>query len=129
MSRLVLSAAMIGALIGAVPAGAHHSFAMFDREKQVTLKGTVKEFQWTNPHVFIQVMVPGAGGKEEEWSVEGGSPNMLFRSGWEPTVFKPGDKVTLVINPLKSGERGGNFVFTQLPSGKTLGNMNARAPG
>jgi hypothetical protein len=129
MSRLALSAAVVGALACAAPATAHHSFAMFDREKQVTIKGVVKEFQWTNPHVFIQVMVPNAAGKEEEWSVEGGSPNMLFRQGWEPTAFKPGDKVTLVINPLKSGERGGNFVFTTLPSGKTLGNMNARAPG
>jgi hypothetical protein len=129
MRRLALSILAAGALLPAPPAAAHHSFAMFDREKQVTIKGVVKEFQWTNPHVFIQLMAPGAGGKEEEWSIEGGSPNMLFRQGWEPTAFKPGDKVSIVINPLKSGERGGNFVFTTLPNGKTLGNLNARAPG
>jgi hypothetical protein len=130
MSRFLLTAAAATALVAvALPAAAHHSFAMFDREKQVTISGTVKEFQWTNPHVFIQLMVPGAGGKAEEWSIEGGSPNMLFRQGWEPTAFKPGDKVSIVINPLKSGERGGNFVFTTLPNGKTLGNMNAKAPG
>ena len=124
---LLMVAALAGLL--AAPASAHHSFAMFDRDKQVTLKGTVKEFQWTNPHIFIQIMAPGAGGKLEEWSVEGGSPNMLFRQGWESTTFKPGDQVTLVINPLKDGGRGGNFVFGTLANGKTVGNMNARAPG
>jgi len=117
------------AALSAAPAPAHHSFAMFDRDKQITIKGTVKEFQWTNPHVFIQIMIPGADGKPQEWSVEGGPPNMLFRQGWEPTTFKPGDQVTLVINPLKSGERGGNFVFANLANGKTVGNLNARAPG
>ncbi|MEO6377339.1 MAG: DUF6152 family protein [Caulobacteraceae bacterium] len=117
------------AVTAAAPVQAHHSFAMFDREKQITVKGTVKEFQWTNPHIFIQIMAPGAGGKLEEWSIEGGSPNMLFRQGWEPTTFKAGDQVTMVINPLKEGGRGGNFVFATLPNGKTVGNMNARAPG
>ena len=128
LGRGMLTAAVLAGL-AAAPAIAHHSFAMFDRDKQVTIKGTVKEFQWTNPHVFIQIMVPGADGAPQEWSVEGGPPNMLFRQGWVATTFKPGDNVTLVINPLKAGGRGGNFVFGTLPDGKTVGNMNARAPG
>ena len=127
-ARGMLTAAVLAGL-AAAPASAHHSFAMFDRDKQVTLKGTVKEFQWTNPHVFIQIMIPSPDGKSLEWSVEGGPPNMLFRQGWESTTFKPGDQVTLIINPLKDGGRGGNFVFGTLANGKTVGNMNARAPG
>lgn len=111
------------------PAFAHHSFAMFDRNKQETLKGTVKEFQFTNPHIFIQIMVADGKGAAQEWSIEGGSPNMLYRQGWDNKTFKAGDQVTLVINPLNSGAHGGNFVFGTLPDGKTVGNMNARAPG
>jgi hypothetical protein len=129
MARLALSTLLAASFLAGPPAAAHHSFAMFDREKQTTLQGTVRAFQWTNPHIFIQLMVPGAEGRPEEWSIEGASPNMLFRQGWTPTAFKPGDKVTIVINPLKNGGRGGNFVFATLPSGKTLGNLNARAPG
>lgn len=121
--------AAFGVAASTAPAQAHHSFAMFDRAKQVTLKGTVKAFQWTNPHIFIQVMVPGEAGPAQEWSIEGASPNMLYRQGWDNKTFKEGDAVTLVVNPLKSGARGGNFVFGELPGGKTLGNRNARAPG
>ena len=125
-----LAAALLGTTLAATaPASAHHSFAMFDRNKTETVKGTVKEFQFTNPHVFIQLMVPNAQGVAQEWSIEGGSPNMYYRQGWDNTTFKPGDQVTLVINPLRDGGRGGNFVFGTLPDGKTVGNMNARAPG
>lgn len=108
---------------------AHHSFAMFDREKQVTLEGTVREFQWTNPHVFVQLLVKNDKGIDEEWSIEGASPNMLFRRGWTAQSFKPGDRVTVIMNPLRDGQRGGNFVFARLPDGKTLGDLNSRAPG
>ncbi|MEQ1580701.1 MAG: DUF6152 family protein [Steroidobacteraceae bacterium] len=116
-------------LLAALPIAAHHSFAIFNRDVQVTLTGTVKEFQWTNPHVFIQLVVKNAEGVDEEWSIEGASPNMLFRSGWTNQSFKPGDKVTLVVNPLRDGTHGANFVFAELPDGKTLGQLNSRAPG
>ncbi len=116
-------------LLAALPSAAHHSFAIFARDKQVTLSGTVKEFQWTNPHVFVQLVVKNAEGADEEWSIEGASPNMLFRSGWTNQSFKPGDKVTMVVNPLRDGKHGANFVFAQLPDGKTLGQLNSRAPG
>jgi hypothetical protein len=94
----------------AVPAWAHHSFAMFDNEKESTLEGTIKEFQWTNPHTWIQVLVKDASGKEVEWSIEGGSPNSLSRSGWKRTSIKPGDKATVVIHPLKNGSPGGSLM-------------------
>jgi len=103
------------------PAFAHHSFAMFDNQKDVTLEGTIKEFQWTNPHTWIQVMVKDAAGKEVEWSIEGGSPNSLSRNGWKRTSLKPGDKVVLVTHPLKDGSAGGSLVTVSV-DGKPIGN-------
>ena len=103
----------------AAPAFAHHSFAMFDSSKTMTLVGTVKEFQWTNPHTWIQLNVPTSG-KTVEWSIEGGSPNGLARRGWKSTVLKPGDKVTIVIAPMKDGSSGGSLKTITLPDGKTL---------
>jgi hypothetical protein len=89
---------------------AHHSFGMFDNTREVWLEGSIKEFQWTNPHAWIQVLVTDAAGTEVEWSLEGGSPNILSRNGWKRTVLQPGDKVRILIYPLKSGEPGGSFL-------------------
>ena len=102
-------------------ADAHHSFAMFDAAKEKTLEGTVKEFQWTNPHAWIQLMVTDPAGKVTEWSIECGSPNGLKRQGWRAAALKKGDKVTAVIHPLKSGESGGSLVIVTLADGTTLG--------
>jgi Family of unknown function (DUF6152) len=117
----VTGLAFVMAGAGFSPALAHHSFAMFDRQRAVVIKGTVKEFQWTNPHVFVQIMVVNEKGVEEEWSIESASPNMLFRQGWSPKALRPGDKISITINPLRSGGRGGYFVFAELPDGKILG--------
>ncbi len=100
---------------------AHHSFAMFDQSKMVTLKGTIREFQWTNPHAFIHIDVPNGAGGVDTWQVELNSPNNLKRQGWKSSSLKPGDAVTLVLNPLKDGTKGGLFVSAQLPDGSTLG--------
>jgi hypothetical protein len=90
---------------------AHHSFAMFDNKAEKTLTGTIKEFQWTNPHIWVQVMVKDeATGKDVEWSIEGGSPNNLGRRGWSRNTLKNGDQVVVVIHPLKNGEPGGSLV-------------------
>ena len=115
-------------LLAAGPALAHHSFAMFDRQKQVTLKGTVKEFQWTNPHSFIEIEALDEKGALATYSIEMNSPNNLTRQGWKSTALKPGDKVTVVMNPLRDGSRGGLFVSVMLPDGKVLGDPT-RAPG
>ena len=101
---------------------AHHSAAMFDNQKVKEINGTIKEFQWKNPHVWIQIYVQNAAGVKEEWSVEGGGPNSLSRQGWRPTTFKPGDSVTLKVNPMKDGSTGGQFVGAKLADGKTIGN-------
>jgi hypothetical protein len=101
---------------------AHHSFAMFDNTKDVVLNGVAKEFQWTNPHTWIQVVVKDASGKEVEWSIEGGSPNGLRRSGWSRTSIKPGDKLSLIVHPLKDGTPGGSL-STAMVNGEPIGKL------
>ena len=110
LSKTVSLLAATAAVCVAGPALAHHSFAMFDSAKTVTLDGTVKEFQWTNPHTWIQIMVKDPSGKEVEWSIEGGSPNGLGRQGWKRTSLKPGDHAVLTIHPLKEGNTGGSLI-------------------
>ncbi len=112
----------LAALLLGTPAlaPAHHSFAMFDRERTVTLVGVVREFQWTNPHSWIQVTVTDAAGKVTEWSLEGGSPGIMSRNGWKRTSLAPGDKVTIELYPLKSGEAGGSFVEVTKADGSKL---------
>ena len=128
--KAAASAASVAALsLIAGQAGAHHSGAMFDHAREVELKGVVKEFQWTNPHSWIQVVAPGPKGEMEEWSIEGGSPNTLARSGWRPTTFKSGDHVTLRVNPMKDGSKGGSFVGAVLADGRTLGRMGEAPAG
>jgi len=116
------SAIVIGSVL-ALSVGtafAHHSFAMFDNAKEQTLEGTVKDFQWTNPHIWIQVNVKGADGKVTEWSIEGGSPNGLKRSGWSKKSMNAGDKVVMKIHPLKDGTSGGSFMSATV-NGQELG--------
>jgi uncharacterized protein DUF6152 len=99
----------LAALGAAGPLLAHHSAAMFDDAKVVEVSGTVKELQWTNPHVWLQVLV-NDGGKQTEWSIEGGSPNSLSRQGWRSTTFKPGDTVSVRLHPMKDGTPAGSFL-------------------
>lgn len=121
MRRLQTAAALLG-LLGMTGAFAHHSFAMFDQSQRVTLKGTVAEFQWTNPHAFIQLAVTNAAGAREEWSIELNSPNNLKRQGWSSTSLKTGDQVTLVTYPLRdmAAHKGGLFIEVTLPDGTVL---------
>jgi hypothetical protein len=116
------SAALTGAIglaMGAIPAPAHHSTAMFHWGKEVTLKGaTVERWDWTNPHTFLYVTVPGrSGGAGERWAFEGMSPNHLGRTGWSKRTLKPGDKIDLTYYPLKDGRRGGFNVTVKLADG------------
>ena len=109
------------ALLAALPAGAHHSGAMFDDKKSITLNGTVKAFQWTNPHCFIQLLVPEKNGTPVEWSVEMGAPFEVIRTGFRPKSLKPGDKLTVVIHPTRDGSRAGLFVSAVTADGKPIG--------
>jgi uncharacterized protein DUF6152 len=112
-----------GAFSFGAPLVAHHSAAMFDPTKTTEVVGTVKELQWTNPHIWIQVNVDkaGAAAAKEEWSFEGGSPNSLSRSGWKKTSFVPGQKVTIRYNPMRDGTHAGQFVAAKFEDGTTLG--------
>ena len=116
---LSLSAACLFAVC--LPAVAHHSDSMFDDEKVVELNGTVKALQWTNPHIWLQVVVE-QNGAATEWSLEGGSPNSLSRQGWRSTTFKPGDVVVVRLNPMRDGAPGGRFIGARFDAdGHTIG--------
>jgi hypothetical protein len=94
-------------IIVANQAGAHHSFAMYDRSRTVTLSGTVKDYIWTAPHVTIQVLSETGRNGPVTWSVEGSSPSVLARGGWTPMLLRPGDKISLGIHPRKDRAAGG----------------------
>jgi uncharacterized protein DUF6152 len=124
--RLALTTVLATAAIA--PVAAHHSFAAFDRQKEITLTGVVKEVQWNNPHAWIQVLVTDPKGKPIEWGFECGSPNMMARTGWSRTTVKAGDKVTVVANPLKDGRPNAALVRITLPDGRVLGPGDAPPP-
>jgi hypothetical protein len=124
--------ALAAAFACATPALAHHSFAMFDSQKEVVINGTIKEFQWTNPHSWIQINVPDGAGGTKEWSIEGATPNGLARQGWRSTSLKPGDKVSIQIHPMKNGSAGGSLIAVTLADGTKLGDWvrpSAKHPG
>jgi hypothetical protein len=120
MKILYGAAAAAALLAAAVPAGAHHSYSMFDATQNVKLSGVVQTFGWTNPHSYIEVVAPNAKGVPEKWGVECTSPAVLARAGWRSSTLKAGDQVTITIHPLRSGELGGSFVSVQLPDGRLL---------
>ena len=124
MKKVLFGAALMLACAG--PVLAHHSPAAFDRTKEVKLVGTVKEFRWQNPHTWIEVLVPDEKGKEVLWGVELTSPTYLVRAGWKSNIIKPGDKVTVVVNPVRSGEPAGIFRSLTLAEGRVLTERPAR---
>ena len=111
----------------ALTSTAHHAATMFDREQTVELSGEIVEFQWTSPHVWIQINVENESGELVEWSVEGSVPNRLYRAGWRPTTFKPGDRVTIRAAPMRNGAPAAQFVGARLADGSTLGRFEESA--
>jgi hypothetical protein len=99
---------------------AHHSFAVFDMAAEKVVEGTVKQVDWTNPHVWVWIDVAKDGGGTERYGFEGMSPNFLARRGWTRTTLETGMKVTVHYRPLKDGKPGGMFVSAKLPTGLTL---------
>jgi len=108
-----LASALLFAIAITGPAAAHHSYAMFDAQKNLELDGVVSTFRWTNPHSVIEIMVTDEKGAAQTWGVECGSPAQLVKAGWRSTSLKPGDHVRVTIHPLRSGEYGGAFVQVQ----------------
>ena len=125
-TRIAALASLAAAATLAVPVTAHHSTAMFDFSKTVEIKGTIKEFQWTNPHTWTKVDVEGGGQAAVEYGLEGMSPNYLARNGWSKRTLKTGDKVTLQVHPLKDGRPGGFMVSVKLADGTVLYNLPHR---
>jgi hypothetical protein len=107
--RPVLAIMGASLLLGGNPAAAHHSFALFDTSKSVSLEGTVKEFEWTNPHSWIHLLVAGANNQPEEWLIELPAASSLSREGWNKNYVKPGERLSVRINPLKNGMKGGSL--------------------
>ena len=121
----------IAALALSVVSGAalaHHSFAMFDQQQTVTLQGTVKEFEWVNPHAWLRFMVADekTGGKPVLWAIELSSPSRLVTMGMRADSVKPGDAVSVTFHPMRNGSRGGQFIQAVLPGGKQVLRANAR---
>ncbi len=106
VAQLVLAAVWLGF---AAPGSAHHSFAMFDMTKETSYTGTIKAFEYTNPHTWTRLLVPNGKGGTDEWAFEGLGPGSLKRWGWTKDTLKPGDKVTIVAHPMRDGSRAGSF--------------------
>ena len=124
MIRHALSAIAILSL-AAAPAAAHHSFAMFDMTKNITLVGTVKEFRWSMPHVWIHLMIAAPKGQPMDWAGECHSPNIIARKGWKSNTLQPGDKITVQMHPMRDGSAAGSVISVTLPDGRVL--MNAES--
>jgi hypothetical protein len=118
--RTHIALAGMAALAFCGPAFAHHSFSMFDAEKTLTIEGTVKEFEFINPHAWLYIMALDSSGKAVEWSIEMGGSGALTRTGWKPDTVKPGDRVSVQIHPLKDGSRGGQYLTAKLPDGRMI---------
>ena len=107
MKARVLALVLVGAVVVTGQASAHHSFAMYERQKTFTLTGTVKEYFWASPHVTIEVLAENPKGGVSDWQIEGSSPAVLARGGWTASLFHPGDRISLGVHPRKDGAPGG----------------------
>ena len=125
MHRIPALAAIVALAIAGAPAFAHHSTAAFDMQKTVEITGTVKDFQWTNPHTWTNVTVE-AGKTAGIYGLEGMSPNYLSRNGWTKHTLKAGDKISFEVHPLKDGRKGGFMVSAKLADGTVIYNLPQR---
>lgn len=121
MKKLIALAGVMGLGISAPAVDAHHSMAMFDQSREVVISGTVREFQWSNPHAYIQVVGEDAQGREVEWSLEMGAPMYLYARGWRPRTLRPGQEVQARIYPLRNGRPGGVVLDVSDAEGKQIG--------
>ena len=126
MNNKLTQSALRGLLIAGLAAGgatvllAHHSAAIFDATQQKVLTGTVKKFDYSNPHTWVWLDVPNDQGGADTWGIEGMSPNYLNRRGWTRNTLKPGDKLTVTVRPMKDGQKAGMWVRATRPNGEVL---------
>ena len=124
--RIILAACCLTFAAGS--ALAHHSFAMFDRDHQILLKGKVTEFDWQNPHVYIHLEAMGKDGKSHEWLIECANPGILARAGWKFNMIRKDDVISLVVSPLRTGESGALLQQIKLADGRVMGNGGPAGP-
>jgi hypothetical protein len=127
MKLKILAFAAITLAVRSFSASAHHSFAMFDPERQVTLQGIVKEFQWTSPHAWI-ILAVDQKGRSQLWAIQMNGPSGLVRQGWQPKTLTSGMPVTTTIRPLRDGTNGGQFIELTLPDGTVMGRAADERP-
>jgi hypothetical protein len=131
MRRCAACLAVVVALAAAPGANAHHSFAMFDNENQIKLEGKVTHFQWTNPHVYIELDATSVYSEDKtvkRWTIECANPGILNRIGWKFNMVKPGDEITIIVAPLRSGEPGALLKQITLADGRVLANGGPAGP-
>jgi hypothetical protein len=124
---VIVSVIAVGLLM-ALPVAAHHGSAVFDTGKKVTLKGTVKEWVYSNPHCLLSLDVAGEDGKMVQWIAEGQAPNVIFPVGYRKDSFKAGDQVTVIVEPVKNGRPMGRILQAVLADGRTLGVASSPPP-
>ncbi len=127
-TKAVAAALGAGAILAAGTAIAHHSFAMYDNDHQIKLTGAVSDFQWTNPHVYITLEAMGADGASKHWTVECANPGILNRVGWKFNMIHVGDKLTVIVAPLRTGEPGALLKEVTLPDGRKFSNGGPAGP-
>jgi hypothetical protein len=127
MRRVLFGLLLIATALGAQTVLAHHSPVMFDQAQPMTLTGTVRQFQWTNPHSYIQLVVKNDQGQDEEWNLEMAAPTYLYNLGWRPATVKTGDTLTVTIAPLRKGGKGGLLLKAVTADGKPIGRAPASA--
>jgi hypothetical protein len=125
MKSVVVGCCCALVMLVAAGAQAHHSAAGIDQSRTVTIAGVLKEFKWANPHSWMDVEVTDDKGETKLWSIEMTAPAYLARAGWKSTTVKPGDKVTIIVRPMRNGDPGGLFVSITLPDGRVLGQAPA----
>jgi hypothetical protein len=121
MHRRIAGFTFLAVILFAVQIEGHHSFAMFDHEKKIMISGTLKEFEWTNPHCWLHVaVVDAAAGRTVDWSFEMGSIGQIAAQGWKIDTVKAGDKITVEGYPMKDGSRGGQYLAAKLEDGRSF---------
>ncbi len=120
MNPTRILAAILPAIMFAIPATAHHSHAMYDESTSITLEGTIVEFHWVNPHTWIYLEVEDENGVAQEWVIEGGGPGTLTRRGWSGTSFQPGERVTAIVHPIADGSTGAMLGTVTKESGEVF---------
>ena len=115
-------------LVAVMSVHAHHSFAMFDNDNQIKLQGKVTDFQWTNPHVYIELDIGDDASGHKVWTIECANPGILNRVGWKFNMIKEGDLITVIVGPLRSGESGALLKQVTLPDGRVFSNGGPAGP-